>query len=504
MTRRFVVNEHLDVVLEDDGKTHVYVDGKRFIQCMRLILTIPLVVIPAEPESIDEAKLLYGTVLEGKGFEPDMRNVVVEPEVEFVGHCSNLQAWCEHDYDPRLLHSNISFPLLRALSTAGDQKASRVLKASIDERIKEGSSVTRLAIIESCEDLLSDDHLRELVRDTDPNIQHKLAACKRLPGDVIDDLVNNPSIDKHDLSRLIKQENITENALLTIAGRHDEDLLMDLIKRKANSASVWRAIFSQVHRERSGNDHRKDPDWMLRMDIAQHDDLPADVVDTLAADGDWRIRLRVATHHSLQDRVVRQLARDENVQVRKRIAERDDLLFEIVRMLAVDPTIPVRYAVAKRADLPAEIVLNLASDPAEMVKKAIMKREEPTTPEMTLSKASPAFQELFSLLDQRINELDPRVKRGQTPHYYHYSLERTNGSISGHFIEVYIKKRDNRILINLKVGGEVNDPKGITNVIPKEFNKGNLTYIVDFSDSAQIEDITALIDQAIKFTDENG
>jgi hypothetical protein len=66
---KFVVNEHIDVVLEDDDKTHVYIDGKQFIQCMRLVLTIPLNNDTNEIVSIDAAASKYGTVHEGRGME---------------------------------------------------------------------------------------------------------------------------------------------------------------------------------------------------------------------------------------------------------------------------------------------------------------------------------------------------------------------------------------------------------------------------------------------------
>nr|MDO8086645.1 hypothetical protein [Candidatus Sigynarchaeum springense] len=60
-----MVNEHLDVVLEDDGKTHVYIDGQQFLQCMRLLLTFPLTKDIGEVSPIDDAKEKYGTVYEG-------------------------------------------------------------------------------------------------------------------------------------------------------------------------------------------------------------------------------------------------------------------------------------------------------------------------------------------------------------------------------------------------------------------------------------------------------
>jgi len=40
-------------------------------------------------------------------------------------------------------------------------------------------------------------------------------------------------------------------------------------------------------------------------------------------------------------------------------------------------------------------------------------------------------------------------------------------------------------------------------VIPKEYNQGNLSHCVDLEEESQIDDVIALIKQAIKFVDDN-
>ncbi|MFX0105728.1 MAG: zinc ribbon domain-containing protein, partial [Candidatus Hodarchaeota archaeon] len=62
----------------------------------------------------------------------------ITAEQEFWGHCSNIQAWVEHDYDTRILMSNISFPLLRELVKAGDPMARKVFKEEIALRLESG------------------------------------------------------------------------------------------------------------------------------------------------------------------------------------------------------------------------------------------------------------------------------------------------------------------------------------------------------------------------------
>ncbi len=62
------------------------------------------------------------------------------PEVEFWGHCSNLQAWYEFEYNTKLLHRNLAFPLLKKLYEVGDPQAKKVFKDEILNRFFGGNS----------------------------------------------------------------------------------------------------------------------------------------------------------------------------------------------------------------------------------------------------------------------------------------------------------------------------------------------------------------------------
>jgi len=148
--RKFVVNEHLDVVLDDKGRSIILIDGVEFDVCMRLVLNIPLEDVEGYDtiESIDEAADRHATLFENTGFEKEVKAVSISPEEEFLGHCSNLQAWAEHDYDTRLLHSNLVWSLLMGLAEAGDEKAKRVLMGEIEVRLASGFPATVTAIEE--------------------------------------------------------------------------------------------------------------------------------------------------------------------------------------------------------------------------------------------------------------------------------------------------------------------------------------------------------------------
>ncbi len=145
-SREKKINEYITLKMEN-GRTHIYVNGRRFIQCIRLILNIQKIDVDLyeEVDSIDEAAKLYekhvfqNRIVRGP-MAAHMPNQVcdITPEQEFWGHCSNIQTWVEHDYDTRILMSNISFPLLRVLSEAGDPLAKKVFKEEIALRLESG------------------------------------------------------------------------------------------------------------------------------------------------------------------------------------------------------------------------------------------------------------------------------------------------------------------------------------------------------------------------------
>jgi len=141
--KEFHVNEYLTVRLEKPFdpqfkrmQTAIYVGGRFFRQCKFLLLNIPVEKISNfdEIDSIDEAAEKLDKSQEPvEGYEPK-----IPSEVEFWGHCSNLQVWFENNYDTRLLHSNLAFPLLRRLTEAGDPQAKRVFKEEIVKRLERG------------------------------------------------------------------------------------------------------------------------------------------------------------------------------------------------------------------------------------------------------------------------------------------------------------------------------------------------------------------------------
>ena len=142
----FKINKHLSLKLKR-GKTLIYVSGKLFRQCKFLLLDIPIIDDGVKEfslediDSIDEAAEKLNKSLEPR--KNKAYTYTIPPEVEFWGHCSNLQAWYENGYNTRLLHYNLAFSLLQRLAMAGDIRAKKVFKEEVIERYNTGINSVR-------------------------------------------------------------------------------------------------------------------------------------------------------------------------------------------------------------------------------------------------------------------------------------------------------------------------------------------------------------------------
>jgi len=134
--REFKINDFLKLKLQNN-RTNIYVKNRIFTQCMYLLLNIPVDRIRDYDliDSIDEAAEVLDRSLEGSRSQH-----LITPEEEFVGHCSNIQVWAENDYDTRILHRNLAFPLLKRLSDVGDPLAKKKFKEEIALRYSSGHS----------------------------------------------------------------------------------------------------------------------------------------------------------------------------------------------------------------------------------------------------------------------------------------------------------------------------------------------------------------------------
>ncbi|HEC38620.1 hypothetical protein LCGC14_1322490 [marine sediment metagenome] len=142
---QFRINEYITLKLEA-GKTVIYIRNIKFMICKRLIINIS----EDEPDSYKFSDSIDEVVEENKHFlyknqiyeepegylvEESTSQYLIKPEEEFWGHCSNLQAWAENNYDTRLLRNNLAFPLLKKLTDFGAPLAKSILKQEIVKRL---------------------------------------------------------------------------------------------------------------------------------------------------------------------------------------------------------------------------------------------------------------------------------------------------------------------------------------------------------------------------------
>lgn len=142
---QYYINEYLSLKLEK-GVTNIYIQNKFFRNCIYLLLHITENNIKdyENISSIDEISDFLD-----KSLENNQNIINIDPKDGFWGHCSNLQAWAENDYDTRILHSNLAFPLLKKLVEAGDTKARKVFKDEIFKRFNSGYWSVILYLLEN-------------------------------------------------------------------------------------------------------------------------------------------------------------------------------------------------------------------------------------------------------------------------------------------------------------------------------------------------------------------
>jgi len=159
----FIINKYLKLRLEY-GNTNIYVRGRLFKQCKYLLLDIPVTNVTNynEIDSIDEAAEKLDRSME----RGQPRKYHLSPDIEFWGHCSNLQVWYENDYDSRILHRNLAFPLLSALVKVGDPLAKKVFKEEIALRLASGyPSVVQHLINQNYLKYLNKEEINSLLED---------------------------------------------------------------------------------------------------------------------------------------------------------------------------------------------------------------------------------------------------------------------------------------------------------------------------------------------------
>jgi hypothetical protein len=148
IVKTFQINEYIQMRLTENGVTQIcvkqkdeYKGYKIFNQCKYLLLNIPTDKIKEYDnfKSIDDVKDFIDKDASERG---DTFKAYVSSTEEFHGHCSNIQAFYENNYDTRILHRNLAFGLLRELAKQGDPLAIKRYKDEIARRINDGNTKT--------------------------------------------------------------------------------------------------------------------------------------------------------------------------------------------------------------------------------------------------------------------------------------------------------------------------------------------------------------------------
>lgn len=143
----YKINTYITLKLENK-KTNIYVKGENFgLHCKKLILNIKLDEFQNFDKftSMDEFAEYY---VEKSIKNRSLKGHLIDPKVEFQAHCSNIQVWAENDYDTRLLHSGLSFPLLKKLTEMDDPVAKKVFKDEIAKRFTSNNINTQRFLAE--------------------------------------------------------------------------------------------------------------------------------------------------------------------------------------------------------------------------------------------------------------------------------------------------------------------------------------------------------------------
>lgn len=109
MSQIFAVNEFISLKLEGNT-TNIYVNDQYFSACKYLLISIRRDEIE-EWDYFDSMDEVISATAKSRGVvEPKVKGLT--PEEAFWGHCSNLQAWTENNYNYRILDTKLSIPII--------------------------------------------------------------------------------------------------------------------------------------------------------------------------------------------------------------------------------------------------------------------------------------------------------------------------------------------------------------------------------------------------------
>jgi hypothetical protein len=300
---KIVINDLVDLIWE--GKPVIFVAGRRFNQCSFLAVTVPPEKLHEVGSIDDMVSLPEARTLEGIRDVDEYLHEVddLEPgehvteETIMQAHASNLIAWVENDYNPGILNTNLSFPLLKKLAEAGDKKAERVLKSEIRDRVLNGSYLSRMAMAElGMNELFDAETLTALAKDADPDVRFEAAKDARTPVPVLDVLARDP----YEAVRYAVADN------------------------PSSSECAFRVL-------------AKDDDAEVRIGVAGNEKAPGYILTMLANDDDVYIRKSVAANEMTSPEILEYLAmNDVSNDVRSVVVFNKKMPIDVIRKMALN------------------------------------------------------------------------------------------------------------------------------------------------------------------------
>jgi tetratricopeptide (TPR) repeat protein len=169
----YQVNDYISLKLFGSHSV-IFVCDEYYASCYKVLLTIPVekIEVYEDIDAIDEIIEQYNKD------KPPKEDIDITPEEEFWGHCSNMQAWVDNEYDMRLIADNLGFGILKKMVEVCNQKALTRLKEEIIKRLRSSSSnvLTYLLREEFIAYLTAEDIFDGLLDDKDAEIMRQISS----------------------------------------------------------------------------------------------------------------------------------------------------------------------------------------------------------------------------------------------------------------------------------------------------------------------------------------
>ncbi len=158
------ISKYLTLRTLPDGEVILYIINEEREEEVFTHCAIVIIEIPTDRLHTYESITSIDEMVDNDYVSPGANYRKIPAETLFWAHASNLQAWVENNYDTRVLHRNIAFPLLRKLTEVGDLLARKIFKEEIAKRYASGHpNVVKFLHKEGYLDYLDENELSSLV-----------------------------------------------------------------------------------------------------------------------------------------------------------------------------------------------------------------------------------------------------------------------------------------------------------------------------------------------------